>query len=159
MDNQVANACKKTAIVLGFICLLGSIFVAYQASGIYDYGIHRDGTNALLFITTFFTYAFITFIACLLIYAAGEVIQLLHDNKEHLCRIESSLKKEENEMDGNNADKQNVLKYSSESKSKYEKQNVISGVKPPYICGKCNHAGPYEGVCPECGSSIKRHQQ
>ena len=27
----------------------------------------------------------------------------------------------------------------------------------PYRCGKCGHEGPYEGACPECGSSIKVH--
>ena len=25
----------------------------------------------------------------------------------------------------------------------------------PYWCGKCNHSGPYDSTCPNCGSSIK----
>lgn len=37
-------------------------------------------------------------------------------------------------------------------------QKFINGqTNIPYWCGKCGHEGPYEGSCPECGSSIKKH--
>lgn len=26
----------------------------------------------------------------------------------------------------------------------------------PFVCGKCGHKGPYDGNCPECGSSLRR---
>lgn len=29
--------------------------------------------------------------------------------------------------------------------------------KVPYRCGQCGQAGPYDGNCPGCGSSIKRY--
>ena len=31
-----------------------------------------------------------------------------------------------------------------------------AGLAKPFICGKCGRKGPYEGNCPECGSSLKR---
>ena len=27
----------------------------------------------------------------------------------------------------------------------------------PYWCGKCGNAGPYDGKCPKCNSSLKRY--
>ena len=27
-----------------------------------------------------------------------------------------------------------------------------------FVCGKCGHQGPYEGNCPECGSSLKKYK-
>lgn len=27
----------------------------------------------------------------------------------------------------------------------------------PFVCGKCGHKGPYDGNCPECGSSLKKY--
>ena len=30
-------------------------------------------------------------------------------------------------------------------------------IAKPFVCGKCGHQGPYEGNCPECGSSLKRY--
>ena len=32
-----------------------------------------------------------------------------------------------------------------------------AGIAKPFVCGKCGHQGPYEGNCPECGSSLKNY--
>ena len=37
-------------------------------------------------------------------------------------------------------------------------QKFINGQTDiPYWCNKCGHKGPYEGNCPSCGSSLKKH--
>lgn len=45
-------------------------------------------------------------------------------------------------------------KYLAKSRSQFNMQSSSSS----YQCGKCGKAGPYDGNCPNCGSSLKRYQ-
>lgn len=63
--------------------------------------------------------------------------------------------KAENPTKAENAKKES--KYSDNRTQTHTSciQKINKGSNIPYWCGKCGHDGPYEGNCPNCGSSIK----
>lgn len=50
-----------------------------------------------------------------------------------------------------------IIKRAISAHSNALRERGISVPSKPFVCGKCGNSEPYEGNCPNCGSSIKRY--
>lgn len=74
--------------------------------------------------------------ACLL-YGFGELI-------DKVCDIERHVRKEDSTPTEKTPVHKEILMSEKHTEPKLK--------KPPYRCAQCDHAGPYIGACPKCGS-------
>ena len=50
-----------------------------------------------------------------------------------------------------------MIARAKEAHAKVCEQHGLVRPQKPYVCGNCGQKGPYDNMCPQCGSSLKKY--
>lgn len=133
MENKTARLCKTTAVIIWILGCVASIVLA------------KDSFNFKAFIQVLVTSLLSVFILGLLIYAIGEIIQLLQDQKDRLPHVSTHTAVIENNKSGlisNNHS--NLLDSANKEQRLYGKD---------WECRECKTLNPSTALyCKDCGT-------
>ncbi len=136
MENKVAITCKATAIIIFILTFFATII-----SGNLGEGNYASGVAITVLISTLTS----TFISSLLIYALGEIIELLHNIRKNTYELHDLNRREIRKKE--KGENQSTIGYAAPRTYSFEKTSEGS-----WICKECKAENSTQAIhCKDCG--------